>query len=92
MPTNVLNLNDLDNLVRGFEQKYAATSVEMLQNNSVRDRVPEHDLLRWEAYVYHRVHLRELSESTHSKYLSQLEAGVDSEKHHVVSDQLDYAA
>ena len=92
MPTNVLNLSDLDNLVRGFEQKYAATSVAMLQNKSVREKVPEHDLLRWEAYVHHRARLRELSENTHSKYLSQLEAGVDSEKHHVVSDQLAYAA
>jgi hypothetical protein len=91
MPTNVLNLNDLDNLVRSFERAYNTTSVTMLQNKSVRSRIPEHDLLRWEAYVHHRARLRELSQHTHSKYLSHVEHS-DSQKSHASGDSLAYAA
>jgi len=93
MPTNVLNLNDLDNLVRSFERTYNTTSVAMLQSKSVRSRIPEHDLLRWEAYVHHRARLRELSQHTHSKYLSHVEQRhSDSEKHRASSDPVAYAA
>lgn len=90
MPTTILNLNDLDHLIRGFEHAYHLSSVDMLKDNSARKRVPEDDLLMWEAYVHHRASLRELSERTHNAYLSKLETHEKTSKHPV--DELAYAA
>jgi len=72
MPTTVLNLTDLDNRIRGFEQQYAVSSVDMLKEKSVRDRIPEDDILRWEAYIYQRVQLRDMYDQLRGDYLSRL--------------------
>jgi len=72
MPTATLNLTDLDNLIRGFEQRYGVSSVDMLKEPAVRNKISEDVLLRWETYVYQRVRLRDLSEETHRDYLSKV--------------------
>jgi hypothetical protein len=65
MPTTVLNLTDLDNIIRRFEQAYSVTSVDMLKDKAVRSKISEDVLLRWETYVNQRVRLRDASEQTH---------------------------
>jgi hypothetical protein len=75
MPTTVLNLTDLDNRIRGYEQKYAVSSVDMLKEKSVRDHIPEDDILRWETYVYQRVRLRDIYDRLRGDYLSKLPQG-----------------
>jgi hypothetical protein len=72
MPTTVLNLTDLDNRIRGYEQKYEVSSVDMLKEKSVRDQIPEDDILRWETYVYQRVRLRDVYDRLKGDYLSKL--------------------
>src|SRR5579859_7182713 len=62
MPTTVLNLTDLDNIIRRFEKAYNVTSVAMLKDETVRSKISEDALLRWETYVEQRVRLRDLSE------------------------------
>ena len=93
MPTTVLNLTDLDNLIRDFEQRYAVSSVDMLKEKSTRDRIPEDDLLRWETYVYQRVRLRDMYDQMRGDYLSKL-PGPDSsaDKSRKPASQLDLAA
>jgi hypothetical protein len=92
MPTTVLNLADLDNLISKFEQKYHVSSLEMLRNADVRKRISEDVLLRWEMYVDQRIQLREIYHHTHSEYLSKLEVRPDSNKSPVPGDQVALAA
>ena len=65
-----LNLSDLEELIRAFENKYHASTVTMLSNPDVRSRVSEDDLLEWEAYVNQRSGLREYYETLHREYLN----------------------
>lgn len=90
MPTTVLNLTDLDNLIHRFETKYKVSSVEMLRDPSVRAKIAEDVLLRWEGYVCNRIALREIDEETRRHYLSNL--GPESDKSHAPSDILALAA
>lgn len=92
MPTTVLNLADLDGLISRFEQKYHVSSLEMLKDASVRKRISEDVLLRWEAYVNQRIRLRELYQHTHSEYLSKLEVKPKSGKSPASGDQVALAA
>jgi hypothetical protein len=99
MTMTMLNLTDLDNLVRSFEKLYGVSSVEMLRNESFRAQVSEDVLLRWEAYVSQRVYLRESYDETHREYLSRLShesaksrAKHESSKSTATSDVLSYAA
>lgn len=90
MPTTVLNLTDLDNLIHRFEEKYKASSIEMLRDQSVRAKISEDVLLRWESYVRNRIALREIDEETRKHYLSNL--GPQSDKSDAPSDILALAA
>jgi hypothetical protein len=106
MTMTMLNLTDLDNLVRSFEKLYGVSSVEMLRDDSFRMKVSEDVLLRWEAYVSQRSWLRESYAETHRAYLSQLihepvesskikhesRAKHESSKSTATSDMLAYAA
>lgn len=99
MPLTMLNLNDLNNLIRSYEKLYGVSSVEMLRDESFRARISEDVLLKWEAYVSQRVWLRESYDETHREYLSRLthessksRAKHESSKSTATSDQLCYAA
>jgi hypothetical protein len=72
MPTTYLNLTDLDNRIRDLERQHGATSYDMLKDCSVRSRIPEDALLRWETYVRQRVYLRDLNNYRHSEYLNRI--------------------
>ena len=80
MPTTILNLTDLDNIIRRFEQQYQVTSLEMLKNTAVRSKISEDVLLRWETYVEQRIRLRDASDRTHRCYLSDVEEDHRGEK------------
>lgn len=99
MTMTMLNLTDLDNLIRSFEKLYGVSSVEMLRDESFRAKVSEDALLRWEAYISQRVFLRESNEEMHREYLSRLaresgksRAKQESSKSTATSDALSYAA
>ncbi len=72
MPTTYLNLNDLDKLIEDLEQQWSAKSVDMLKDKSVRARVPEIVLLRWETFIKQRIVLREHDGRVRSEYLSRI--------------------
>lgn len=99
MPMTMLNLTDLDNIIRSFEKQYRVSSLDMLRDESFRSRISEDVLLRWEAYVSQRVWLRECYDVTHREYLGQLTHGSskskakhESSKSKAASDVLSYAA
>ncbi len=91
MPTTFLNLTDLDNRIRAFEQRFGVSSVEMLQDASVRASISEDTLLKWEAYVRQRVYLRDVNVDCHSSYLDQVHPGDPAESRQE-SDELAFAA
>jgi len=99
MTMTMLNLTDLDNLIRSLEKLYGVSSVEMLRDEAFRAKISEDVLLRWEAYVSQRVWLRESNDETHREYLSRLvqdssksRAKHESSKSKATSDALSYAA
>lgn len=73
MPRTTLNLTDLDNIIRRFEQQYQITTVEMLKDSATRAKISEDVLLRWETYVEQRIRLRDASDETRRCYLSDVE-------------------
>lgn len=83
-----LNLIDLDERIRGYEIQYRVSTVDMLSNPAVRDRIPEDDLLEWEAYVNHRISLREYYDRIHREYLQE----VHPMNHRAKDDPTEYAA
>jgi hypothetical protein len=90
MPTTVLNITDLDNLIRGFETLYGISTLEMLKDASTRKKISEDVLLRWETYVRQRVLLREADAQVRSQYLAKVKA--ESKKSPTPSDQVSLAA
>ena len=92
MRTTVLNLTDLDNRIRDYENRFGATSVEMLQDESVRARISEDILLKWETYVRQRSYLREMNLDCHRTYLDHLRPAKQPTKHRQEADDLAYAA
>jgi hypothetical protein len=72
MSTTILNLTDLDNLIRSLEQKYGITTLDMLKDASARCKISEDVLLRWEAYVRQRVRLRDADAEVRGSYLARL--------------------
>lgn len=72
MPTKYLDLADLDDLIRSFEREWKVSSLEMLMEPPVRSNIPEHVLLRWEAYIRQRIQLRENYEELRAGYLSHI--------------------
>lgn len=92
MPTIFLNLTDLDNLIRTMEKTWDTSSVEMLRNESVRERIPEDVLLRWETYIRQRIHLRDASEQLRADYLAGVPRTTRSQRALTSKDQVDLAA
>jgi hypothetical protein len=92
MPTTILNLADLDNLIAKFEQKYNVSSLQMLKDANVRKQIAEDVLLRWETYVGQRIQLRELYQHTHNEYLGKLKIEPDSGRSQAPSDEVALAA
>jgi len=72
MPTTHLDEADLNNLIADLENRWGAKSVDMLKDNSIRDRIPEIVLLRWETFIRQRIMLREHDGKVRSEYLSQI--------------------
>lgn len=64
-----LTLNDLDEIIRKYEEKYEASSVDMLKDASVRSRISEDELLKWEAYLTQRRRLFDHNAEVHRRYL-----------------------
>jgi hypothetical protein len=92
MPTTYLNLTDLDNRIRNLEHRHRASSFEMLTDESVRSRISEDVILKWETYVRQRSHLRDLNDHEHSEYLSHISQKNKSHKTNEDSDKLVFAA
>jgi hypothetical protein len=90
MSTTILNITDLDNLIRGFEHDYGISTLEMLKDTSARTKISEDVLLRWEAYVRQRVRLREMDAEVRSGYLATVRA--KSSKSPAPGDQVSLAA
>jgi len=80
MSITMLNLTDLDNIIRSFEKRYGLSSMEMLRNEDFRAKTSEDVLLKWESYVNQRVWLRDSYEETHREYLSQVRVTEESNK------------
>lgn len=85
-----LNLADLDELIRRYEDKYRVSTISMLSNPEERAKISEDDLLEWEAYVSQRSALREHYEEIHRQYLRQ--RGVPGRKKTTEEDPSEYAA
>jgi hypothetical protein len=92
MPTTYLNLTDLDNRIRSLENKHRASSFEMLTDESVRNRISEDVLLKWETYVRQQTQLRELNDHEHSEYLRHIGQKDKTQKAPEDSDKLVFAA
>ncbi|HEY3973741.1 MAG TPA: hypothetical protein VGM18_12100 [Candidatus Sulfotelmatobacter sp.] len=90
MPTTVLNITDLDNLIRGLEDQYGISSLEMLKDTAARKKLSEDVLLRWETYVRQRLLLREVDAEVRSGYLAKVKA--KSKKSPTPGDQAALAA
>lgn len=76
MPTTYLDLTDLDNIIKGLEKRWRVESVDMLRDESVRARIPELVLLRWETFIRQRIMLRDHDQQVRAKYLSNLPKSV----------------
>jgi len=77
VPTIFLDLADLDKLIHELETEWKADSIDMLRDQSVRSRIPEHVLLRWETYIRQRLYLREYDREIHADYLSRIPRSKD---------------
>lgn len=68
-----LSLNDVEEMITGFERKYRLSSAEFFRDEEVRQQLPEDDVFHWNALIYHRLALKETYQEVHSKYLNQLD-------------------
>jgi hypothetical protein len=67
-----LSLNDVEEMILGFERKYGLSSAEFFRDEEVRERLPEDDVFRWDALIYHRLALKESYQEVRCTYLTQL--------------------
>jgi len=67
-----LTLNDVEEMILGFERQYGISSAEFFRNEEVRRTLPEDDVFRLEALIDHRLALRESYQVVHSEYLTRL--------------------
>jgi len=67
-----LSLNDVEEMIFGFERKYGLSSPDFFGNPEAKQRVPEDDAFRWEALIYHRFALKETYQEVQSEYLARL--------------------
>ena len=68
-----LTLNDVEEMIFGFERKYALSSADFFGSQDIKQRLPEDDVFRWEALIYHRVALREEYQEIRSGYFTRLD-------------------
>ena len=68
-----LSLNDVEEMITGFERKYGLSSTEFFRDEEVRQQLPEDDVFHWDALIYHRLALKETYQEVHSAYLNQLD-------------------
>lgn len=73
-----LSLNDVEEMILGFERKYGLSSAEFFRDEEVRQQLPEDDVFRWDALIYHRLALKESYQEVRAAYLAHL--GHSSEK------------
>ena len=67
-----LSLNDVEEMILGFERKYGLSSPDFFGNPDVKQQLPEDDVFRWEALIYHRSALKETYQEVQSGYLTHL--------------------
>lgn len=67
-----LSLNDVEEMILAFERKYGLSSPDFFGNEEGKRRLPEDDVFRWEALIYHRFALRETYQEVRSGYLAHL--------------------
>ncbi len=67
----MLNLQDVERVIRAFERKYGISSVEFLKSVGNQE-VSEDDDFEWEAYLDHRRNLREIHEQLHRDYIERV--------------------
>lgn len=67
-----LSLNDVEDMIAGFEHKYNVSSAEFFRNEEVRRSLPEDDAFHWEALIDHRLALKESHQQVRSTYLARL--------------------
>lgn len=67
-----LSLNDVEEMILGFEHKYRLSSPDFFGNPELKRGLPEDDVFEWEALIYHRFALRETSQEVQSIYLTRL--------------------
>jgi hypothetical protein len=67
-----LSLNDVEEMILGFERKYGLSSPDFFGSQEAKQRLPEDDVFRWEALIYHRSALKETNQEVHSAYLTHL--------------------
>jgi hypothetical protein len=73
-----LSLNDVEDMILGFERKYGVSSADFFGDPEVKKLVPEDDIFQWDMLIYHRLALKESSQEIRSAYLTNL--GQSSEK------------
>lgn len=85
------NLNDLDEIIRAYEEKYKISSFDMLKDQSARTGISEDELLKWEAYVAQRRRLLDHNSDVHRHYLQRPHKGTN-RKPSAAYDSAAYAA
>lgn len=68
----LLNLAELESMIRAFEEKYGLSSADFLRDAGRGVVISEDDSFKWEAFIDHRRELLRADEETHSGYLSDL--------------------
>jgi hypothetical protein len=67
-----LSLNDVEEMILGFERKYSLSSADFFSDPEVKQQVAEDDIFQWDMLIYHRLALKESSQEIRSTYLAQL--------------------
>ena len=75
-----LSLNDVEEMILGFERKYGLSSPDFFGSPDVKAALPEDDVFRWEALIYHRSALKETYQEVQGGYLSNLGRSSEEER------------
>ncbi len=67
-----LSLNDVEDMIVFFERKHGVSSADFFRDDEIRGQIPEDDIFRWDALIYHRLALRDSNQEVRSAYLAQL--------------------
>ena len=68
----ILSINDVEEVIAGFEKKYKVSSSDFLLDQKLREALPEDDVFEWEAFIDHRNELLEMNQEMHREYLQQV--------------------